>query len=299
MINIKLVADWWDSEVKTATPNLRRPPARFIGGKYGAKGALAEALVACGSGFDIALDPFGGSGMVSRAIKDAGMANHVVYGDFDGYARRVRYMQSPAAMEHHGHVRGLLRGIGRDKRIPDDITKSIATYFHDAPGDVLDVWLPYLSFAGKDSAVRDIASIGRYNRVPAKWPNATGWLDGLQTIHGTDARDIIKAFAPFQQRTLVVLDPPYPGTHGASYRDASWSISDYEAMINDLLAQGVDTILVFGDDRSGVMAMMNDVPASKMKRIEFDIKTNGTAVGSLDAAYVIRGHRGAPVVQRQ
>ena len=292
MINVDLIADWKASEIKVAAPTLRRPPARFIGGKYGARSALAEALVACGGGFDLAIDPFGGSGMVSRAIKDAGMANHVVYGDFDGYSRRVRYIQSATATEHHQHVRGLLHGVEQDKRIPDDITKSIAAYFDGAPDEVLDVWLPYLSFAGKDSSVRNIEAVGRYNRVPAKLPNAIGWLDGLHVIDGTDAREIVKAFAPFNRRTLVVLDPPYPGTHGASYRDASWSISDYAGMINSLLTQGVDTILAFGDDRSGVMAMMNSIPADKVKRIEFGIKTNGTAVGSLDAAYVIRGHRG-------
>lgn len=291
MINIELIADWHEPEIKIETPKLRRPPARFIGGKYGAKGALADALAACGGGFEIALDPFGGSGMVSRAIKDAGMAELVVYGDFDGYTDRVHYIQSADAATDHQHVREMLAGVGRDQRIPDDITKRIAAYFDGAAPAVLDTWLPYISFAGKDSSVQDIAAIGRYNRVPAKWPNASGWLDGLTVIRGVDARELIKVHAPFQRRTLVVLDPPYPGTHGASYHDASWSIADYVAIINYLLANGVDTILAFGDDRSGVESMMSAIPDGKKKCIGFDIRTNGTAVGSRDAAYIIRGRK--------
>ena len=60
-------------------------------------------------------------------------------------------------------------------------------------------------------------------------------------------------------------------------------------MINNLLLNGVDTILAFGDNRSGVESMMSVIPGNKVKCIKFNIRTNGTAIGSRDAAYVIRG----------
>lgn len=289
MIYTAMIAEWHDPETKAAVAKIKRPPARFIGGKHGARVALAQALEACGGGFDLALDPFGGSGMVSRAIADSGMADTVVYGDFDGYCRRIAYMNSSAAAAHHEDVLMAMGGVGRDQRIPDHIVTWLAEYFQDATQAELDVWLPYLSFAGKDSAVRDIASVGRYNRVPAKWPDASGWLDGLQVVTDTTAADLLAAYTPFSLRTLVVLDPPYPGAHGASYRDSTWSIADYEAMINNLLLNGVDTILAFGDNRSGVESMMSVIPGNKVKCIKFNIRTNGTAMGSRDAAYVIRG----------
>lgn len=293
MINIDLIADWREPEVKINITKFRRPPARFIGGKYGARGVMSDIFAVCGGGFDIALDPFGGSGMVSRAIKDANMANHVVYGDFDGYGDRIRYMQSADAMVHHQYILGLLREVGRDERIPDDIVKSLALYFDGAADNVFATWIPYLSFSGSDLSIRDITAIGRYNRVPVKWPDASGWLDGLQVVTKTDAMSLIKMFTPTKQRTLVVLDPPYPGALGSSYRDASWSIADYEDIINTTLENGVDTIIAFGDDRSGVKSMMSVIPAGKVKHIEYRIKTNGTASGSLDSAYIIRGHRAA------
>lgn len=293
MINIDLIADWRGPEIKANITKIRRPPARFIGGKYGARGALACALMECGGGFDIALDPFGGSGMVSRAIKDAKIAKHVVYGDFDGYTDRILYMLSDDAAVHYQYVLGLLHEVGPDKRIPDDITKSIAAYFDGVSSEVLDVWLPYLSFSGRDSSVRRIEAIGRYNCVPAKWPNARGWLDGLQVVTKTDAKTLIKTFTPTKQRALVVLDPPYPGALGTGYRDASWSISDYEDIINTTLENGVDTVLAFGGDRSGVESMMSVIPAGKVKRIEYKVRTNGLSIGSQDSAYIIRGYRAA------
>lgn len=293
MIDIVLIADWREPEIEINITKIRRPPARFVGGKYGARGIIFDILAACGGGFDIALDPFGGSGMLSRAIKDSNMANHVVYGDFDDYADRIRYMQSADAVVHHQYVLGLLREVGRDERIPNDIVKSLALYFEGAADNVLTTWIPYLSFSGTNLSNHDITSIGRYNRVPRKWPDAKGWLDGLQVVTGTDARTLIKMFTPTKQRTLVVLDPPYPGTLGSSYRDASWSIHDYEDIINTTLKNGVDTIVAFGDDRSGVESMMSVIPAGKVKRIEYRIRTNGAASGSLDSAYIIRGYRAA------
>lgn len=291
MINIDLIADWREPEIEINIPKLRRPPARFIGGKYGARNVMFDILAACGGGFDIALDPFGGSGMLSRAIRDANMANHVVYGDFDGYADRIQYMQSEDAVVHHQYVLRLLREVGRDERIPEDIVKSLALYFEGGADNVLATWMPYLSFSGSNLSNHDITSIGRYNRVPRKWPDAKGWLDGLQVIARTDARTLIKMFTPTKQRTLVVLDPPYPGALGTGYRDASWSVSDYEGIINTTLENGVDTIVAFGDDRSGVESMMSVIPAGKVKRIKYRIRTNGLASGSLDSAYIIRGYR--------
>lgn len=288
MIDEKLIDEWREPETTAAIAKLRRPPARFIGGKYGAKGALLEALSACGGGFDLAIDPFGGSGLVSRVIKDSGMAKRVIYGDFDDYSARVRYIHSPEAVARHRWVVDALSGVGRDQAIPDEVMRRIAAGFDGAPEPELDVWLPYLSFAGKDSSVRDLLAVRRYNRVPVKWPRADGWLDDLEVVLHVDARQILESFKPFPGRTLVVLDPPYPGTHGASYRDSTWTIGDYVDMINSTLRSGADTILLFGDDRSGVEAMMATVPANKVKRIEFAIRTNGTATGSLDSAYIIR-----------
>ena len=60
-------------------------------------------------------------------------------------------------------------------------------------------------------------------------------------------------------------------------------------MINSLLADGADTILLFGYDRSGVEAMMSAAPPSKVKRIAFRLKTSHNASGSTDSAYIIRG----------
>ena len=287
-INEKLISQWRDPEVQIKVSRFAKPPARFIGGKRWARTVLADVLSSCGGGFEIAIDPFGGSGMISRAIKDSGMARRVVYGDFDGYADRVRYIQSPEGAARHKRVRSILENIKEKQAIPANLMPQIAAEFKHATNAELDVWLPYLSFSGRESAVRDLTALKRYNCTTINWPNANGWLDGLEIVSHTDARQIIASYLPFPQRTLVVLDPPYPGTHGASYRDSSWAIGNYVDIINTLLANGVDTIIAFGDNRSGVENMMTAVPSSKVKRFQFGIKTNGNSNGSTDSAYIIR-----------
>lgn len=287
-INEKLISLWRDPEVQVKVSRFAKPPARFIGGKRWARTVLADVLSACGGGFELAIDPFGGSGMLSRAIKDSGMARRVVYGDFDGYADRVRYMQSPEGAARHRRVRSILEGIKEKQAIPYNIMSQIAAEFEHATDAEIDVWLPYLSFSGRESAVRDLMALKRYNCTTINWTNANGWLDGLEIVSRTDARQIIASYNPMPQRTLVVLDPPYPGTHGASYRDASWTISDYVDIINTILTSGADTILLFGDDRSGVENMMMTIPGSKVKRFPFGMKTNGNSNGSTDSAYIIR-----------
>ena len=290
MINEKLIAEWREPVHIEPVTKIRRHPVRFIGGKYGARRALAEALTHCGGGFDLAVDPFGGSGLVSRAIKDSGMAKRVVYGDFDDYAARVRYIMSNEGRERHRRIRSMLSGIPYEKPIQQSITEQIAKEIEGwgASEVELDVWLPYLSFAGREAAVRNITRLKRYNCVPVKWPDATGWLDGLEIVSRTDARDLLDSLKPFPAKTLVVLDPPYPGSLGATYKSDKWTITDYINMINSLLIDGVDTILLFGDDRSGVKAMMDAVPPSKVKRIAFSLKTSHNAFGSIDSAYIIR-----------
>lgn len=288
MIRKDLISDWRDPATTVTVAKIRRHPVRFIGGKYGARGALAKAFEACGGGFNLAIDPFGGSGLLSRAIKDSGMATRVVYGDFDDYASRVLYVMSPEGIDRHRRIKSMLSDVPYEKPIPKEITERIAKDFEGATEVELDVWLPYLSFAGREAAVRDITKLKRYNCVPAKWPGATGWLDGLEIVTRTDARDLLESLAPFPVRTLVVLDPPYPGALGATYRSQQWTIDDYTNVINSLMINKVDTILLFGDDRSGVEAMMSTVHDSKVKRIAFKLQASHNAIGSTDSAYIIR-----------
>lgn len=266
--------------------SIHKPPARFIGGKSGSA-AISTAIDAVGIGYDLALDLFGDGGTLSRAVKDRGTATRVVYGDYDNYSARVQYMQSGAFALDYATVRDLLQGVPRDSRIPASTVELVATALPLWRDEVAAVWLPYLSFTGKDSAVRDLCSIGRYNRVPSRMPNAAGWLDGLEVVTGVDARELAMRYLPTRERTLVIVDPPYPGTHGASHVDSSWSLADYERLLFDLAGYGADTLLCFGDDRSGVRAMMQRI-APQAQVIEFGIRTNGTAVGSTDAAYIIR-----------
>ena len=183
----------------------------------------------------IFIDVFGGSGLLSRTIKDIHPSSRVIYNDFDHYSERLRMI--PTTEQIRCQLAPIVASIPKSKRLDQEHTKSVADVLasfeaSDKPIDyvTLSSWLLYTMHYFY--SVEELYKLRLYNCVPlTPIAPATDYLDGLEVTH-TDYRKLLDDFSDYRN-AVFILDPPYLSTDNSQY-NLYWGIEQYLKVIEHL-----------------------------------------------------------------
>ncbi len=172
------------------------------------------------------VDLFGGSGLLSRAVKDVRPDARVVYNDYDDY--HVRIQNIPRTNELLNRIRSTLEDYPKDKMIRGDLRNEVLKLIEDEREtgyvDYITLSSGLLFSMNYATDFNTFAKQGLYNTVKSSDYNADNYLDGLEVVK-KDYRDL---YIDFLDRPAVcyLVDPPYLSTESTAYR-MSWKLGNY------------------------------------------------------------------------
>ena len=116
----------------------------------------------------------------------------------------------------------------------------------------------FYSPAGGEKTLSAFTKLNLWPRIPKQPITDAGYLEGLEIVHA-DFRTVIQEFSG-GDKTLFVLDPPYPGTIQNSYTDnGSPRFSDDD--FNNLISMVSRPFILFFSNTSNI----SDQVIDKMK----------------------------------
>lgn len=179
------------------------------------------------------IDLFGGSGLLSRMVKDVYPDATVVYNDFDNYSRRIQNIPRTNALL--AELRHILQGYPDNKLITepyrtmllDRIRQEQATGFVDYITISSSLFFS-MKYA---TSLEDMEKNSLYNNIRQTDYDATNYLDGL-TVVRQDYRELFQQWHE-QPNVCFLIDPPYLSTDCGTYT-GYWRLSDYLDVLHTL-----------------------------------------------------------------
>lgn len=167
------------------------------------------------------VDVFGGSGLLAHTAKRTKPQATVIYNDFDGYTDRLYQLDDTNRL--HSIIKALIEDTPKEKRLSNDTKEIILNAIQDFDGykdiDCLVSWLLFSGSQVKD--FNDLANQNMYNNIrKSSYPNVKDYLDGLKIVSESYI-DLLPKYIN-QDKTLLLLDPPYTCTEQGSYRKANY-----------------------------------------------------------------------------
>lgn len=207
------------------------------------------------------IDVFGGSGIVSRTIKDALPFNDVIYNDFDGYQNRIKNIRKTVDIWHR--LSEALIGKDFEKKIDGKAYDCIHYIIQSLPDDTDWITISsWLLFSGNYLATKqEFLSIFAKNvniyknltKIPPNCEAVDKYLDGLE-LKSLDFRRMLELYR--NEDAIYVLDPPYIQTMVDGYKHQSFSLIDFLDMIFELNNQN-KPFIIFGSDKSEMIAIID------------------------------------------
>lgn len=238
-------------------------PLPFMGQKRKFLKQFKEALKEC-PGDGIYVDLFGGSGLLSRTVKDEYPKATVIYNDFDNYEARIAAI--PATNILLASIRSIVKGLDKDKRMPEETKQRILRRIKKEKGFVDYITLSSsLLFSMK--YVRSFEALEKetfYNVVKETNYDATGYLDGLKLVR----MDYRHLFEKYKGKAGVVLlvDPPYLSTEAGTY-NGYWKLADYLDVLNLL---NCHNYFYFTSNKSHIIELCNWLSSNSNYKNPFD-----------------------------
>ncbi|WP_346237780.1 hypothetical protein ABDK00_001720 [Niabella insulamsoli] len=205
-------------------------PLPFMGQKRKFLKGFKQRLIECPAD-SIYIDLFGGSGLLSRAVKDVHPTSEVVYNDFDNYRKRIKSISTTNNLLRG--IRTIVKGLPKDKRIPEIEKAAILDLIAKESGYVDYITLSSsLLFSMKYVlSYEKLAKETFYNVVRESDYDATGYLDGL-TIVSMDYKKLFQQYSG-NPSVIFLVDPPYLSTEVGTYT-GYWKLKDYLDVLNVL-----------------------------------------------------------------
>lgn len=174
----------------------------------------------------IYVDLFGGSGLLSHAVKSVYPNASVVWNDFDNYAERL------ANISKTNHILADIREILKDypdrERIDNTHRERILERLR-AETDFVD-WITISSsllFSAK--YITDFEGLTKqtlYNNIKQNNYDAEGYLQGVERVQ-MDYKDLFEQYKN-EENVVFLLDPPYLSTDAKTYSNMDyWRLRDY------------------------------------------------------------------------
>lgn len=230
----------------------------FSGGKrycYKEVRAIVEE-----NGYTAIREPFGGSCVLSVNLANDGLVDDVVANDYDGifeiYPEYLRIRERIVnALYAAGYVRLKRRELS--KRGNRTLSPEHKAMLREMVSRVDEKYWRLLShdFCMTSRAAGNRIDIKQFGYC--NWPKdlSGGWeyLEALKkvTLTSCDWRGFYRD-VDFPEGTLIILDPPYPGTSQVQY---GGGFDDMEGLLDETLKLGRDFIL-FGKDRGSLEPLL-------------------------------------------
>lgn len=177
------------------------------------------------------IDLFGGSGLLSRAVKDTHPDATVIYNDYDNYHQRLAAI--PQTNKLLADIRRMTRECEKDKSIPGPIKERILARIKKEVGFVDYITLSSsLLFSMKYvTSYEGLTKETFYNVVKQHDYDATGYLDGLEIVR-EDYKVLFSRYK-YEPGVVVLIDPPYLSTEAGTYT-GYWKLRDYLDVLDTL-----------------------------------------------------------------
>lgn len=200
------------------------------------------------------VDLFGGSGLLSRAAKDALPKARVIYNDYDHFDQRILMINRTNALLDE--IAPLVKDVEYKKQIPREIKQEclmlMRKYEETGAVDYITLSASLLFSGNWASSYKKFSQQAFYNRVVRAHYDAAGYLDGLEITH-KDYRELFNEFKD-QENVLFILDPPYLQTECNAYQnDGYWHLKDSLDVLR--MAQSTKFIF-FTSDRSEILDLV-------------------------------------------
>lgn len=205
------------SEVKI----FKQAPLPFIGQKRNFIRSFCEVLndniQGLGEEWTI-VDAFGGSGFLSHHAKRLKPHARVIYNDFDNYAQRLKHIDDINRLRQQ--LAEVLKGIPRKNKIDQKTHALIIETIKNFDGFIdIDCLVSWLMFSGNqvESLNRIYTQPVLYNQLrKSDYPDAKDYLTGVEVV--SKSFDELLPEYTNNEKTLLVLDPPYLFSEQKGYR---------------------------------------------------------------------------------
>lgn len=214
------------------TKTYTQAPLPFQGQKRKWNGEFKKAL----KQFDdcnVFVDLFGGSGLLSRMVKDERPDAVVFYNDFDDYHQRIANITRTNALL--ADLRVIVKDCPDSKLICEPYRTAILERIkaEEVSGFVDYITLSSSLMFSMNYAVNlaDMEKNSLYNNVRQTDYDATGYLDGLEIVK-QDYRDLFERWKQFPN-VCFLIDPPYLSTDAGTYT-GYWKLKEYLDVLHTL-----------------------------------------------------------------
>lgn len=216
----------------------------------------------------IYIDLFGGSGLLSHAVKSVYPNARVVWNDFDNYAERLANISKTNQIL--ADIRGKLKDCPDNKRITEDIRERILKRLSKEKGFVDWITLSSsLLFSAKYiTSFDELNKQTLYNNIKQSDYSADGYLQGVERVQ-MDYKDLFKQFKNVEN-VVLLLDPPYLSTDTSSYKMDYWRLCDYLDIINLLDNK---PYFYFTSEKSQIIELTQWMSENGFKKNPFDKAT--------------------------
>lgn len=182
---------------------------------------------------NVFVDLFGGSGLLSRMVKDERPDAIVVYNDFDDYNKRIRNIPRTNALL--ADLRLLLKDCQVGKLVRDPQRAAVLSRIkaEERTGYVDYVTLSSSLLFSMNYANNydQLEKQSMYNTIRQSNYEANGYLDDLEIIRH-DYREVFDRWKK-NQNVCFLVDPPYLSTEAGTYT-GYWKLKDYLDVIHTL-----------------------------------------------------------------
>lgn len=201
----------------------KQAPLPFIGQKRNFIKAFCEVLndniQGLGDEWTI-VDAFGGSGLLSHQAKRLKPRARVIYNDFDNYAQRLKHIDDTNRLRQQ--LAEVLKGIPIKNKIDPKTHFLVIETIKNFDGFIdIDCLVAWLLFSGGQSVNLNqiLKRTPLYNKVKTiDYPDTKEYLKGVEVV--SKSFDELLPEYINNEKTLLILDPPYLFSEQKGYRKA-------------------------------------------------------------------------------
>ena len=212
--------------------NYTQAPLPFQGQKRRWNSSIKSALkdfTSC----TVFVDLFGGSGLLSRMVKDNRPDAFVIYNDFDGYQTRLRNVDKTNKLL--SDIRVLTNDVDKGTIIKgskkEEILKRVEKADNEGYVDYITLSSSLLFAMNYVTSFEKLQKETLYNNVRMSDYIVDDYLDGLEVVN-KDYKDLFERWK-YRPDVCFIIDPPYLSTDTGTYT-GSWKLKDYLDVLDSL-----------------------------------------------------------------
>lgn len=185
------------------------------------------------SEFDVIIDLFGGSGLLSRWCKDVFPDKKVIWNDYDNVLERYNHLDDTNYLYNQIkdiYIKNGIDNVNSQTKLPNEIKAQVIEMLKQEQknGRYLDfiTLSQFLLFSmNYVNNMKELEKETFYIKLrKSEIPNFDDFLDGIDRV-SMDWRDLLEMYGG--ERTLIIADPPYLSTNQKSYKNNYWKLKDY------------------------------------------------------------------------